>query len=78
MELVLNPDAFTHLNEVSTYNHNYYKNKNQTILEICNEEHYFYEFFLVEENGGRLFLGCSLSSLSQNDVVVIDFLEKIS
>lgn len=74
MELKLNSKEFEHIDELSTYNNNYYSHlkRDCTILEICHEDYNSYEFWLIE-NEGRIFLGCSNHGFGDADNFVIDF-----
>lgn len=72
MKIIINPKEFTHLEDKSHYNHNYYIDKNGLeILEICHEDYDFQEYRLIEGEKWSL-LGCSYDSM-QKIQVEIDF-----
>lgn len=80
MKLILNNNDFKHIEEKSSYNHNYFVYigsvcaRYTEILEICHEDYNFNEYFLIKENA-EIFLGCSegygLDNL--NSIIEIDF-----
>lgn len=59
MMLPFDLSKMTHLKEKSSYNRNYFKcgNTKAEILQICHEDHDFYEYYIVE-NETKTFLGC--------------------
>lgn len=74
MKLILETKDFTRLEEKSTYNHNYYVNKEGIeILEICHEDYNFQEYRLISGEKWE-FLGCSHDSMEKIQVE-IDFRE---
>lgn len=83
MKLILNPEKFKHISEESSYNHNYYKHISQgfhdttKILEIFNENSEFYEFYLIDEDDRKTFLGCGHNSINSDihklNEIIIDF-----
>ena len=77
MKIQLLPSEFIHVDDSSTYNHNHYQSKDGNmyimVLEICNEDYDFFEYYLVD-NCKEVFLGCSKNSLSNEKIVEVDFL----
>ena len=77
MKIQLPASEFVHLDNISTYNHNYFSSKNGnmgiTLLEICHEDYDFFEYSLVDREK-VIFLGCSDKSISDSDILEIDFL----
>lgn len=77
MKIQLLPSDFAHLDNRSTYNHNFFAAKNGNmsiiILEVCHEDYDFFEYRLVDGEK-QIFMGCSENSLSDNEIVEVDFL----
>lgn len=75
MNLIFNQSEFEHQVERSNYNSNYYKHKKleYVVHEICHEDYDFQEFYLIEEDGQKIFLGCSQNGFGDGDNVSIDF-----
>jgi hypothetical protein len=52
MTTTLDPKDYTHIPEISSYNHNYYRHiqTGHTILEVCHEDENYFDYDLVEED----------------------------
>lgn len=68
--LKLIKEEFTHIPEISVYNHNYYENKDHSykILEGCNDDSIF-DFYLVDDHK-EIFLGSAHNSIKEQDLLI--------
>lgn len=74
MNLIIDTSEFEHIKEMSEYNNNYYKHKKNSfvILEECNEDANYYDFYLFE-NQQKIFLGSSKKYFDDEQYITIEF-----